>query len=1120
MKKNRTDGGSGNLHFTKLLRVMKITWLLLTIALVQASASTSYSQSTKLTLDFQNVMLKEVFEEIENTSEFRFFYDSKEIDPSVHVSVNTKDSDIHVILEQILNSSDISYEIIDRYIVLKKDNQTSSAEIALANVQQQGKTVTGTIRDANGEPIPGASIVVKGTTTGTISDMDGNFTLSGVPEDATLQFSFVGMNSVEVSAAGQSTFNIVLQEETMGLDEVVVVGYGVQKKVNVTGSVATVDSKMLENRPMSSVSAGLSGLLPGVYVKQTSGLPGGDGGSIRIRGTGTLNNSSPMVIVDGVESSMNEISPEDIGSISVLKDAASAAIYGSKAANGVILITTKSGKVGVPQVRYSGDFGWQAATDLPEYLGSAEYAEMYNEALLNDGKTERFTPEDIALFKNGTDPYGHPNTDWLDMLYSGSGFQTSHNVSLAGGTENTTYRTSVNYQKQEGIIEHTGKDRYNVRTNVTSSPYSWLTSNVNLSYTRQSVYEPNNAYVGGGLDQIIRQAYRIAPWIPYKYEDGTYGTISDGNPMAWIDQGKQIDKMQNFFLGVGSLTFTVTEGLTVKGTASIRTYKEDKNSLNKEIQYNPSKYHGPTKMEQLYTNTERITGDLVANYTKSFGGGHNIAAMVGYHAESYDYKRTKAYRENFPSTSLGDLNGGATKGMVAEGYTRELNMLSYFGRVNYDLNSKYLFEANLRYDASSRFHEDNRWGAFPSFSAGWRLSEENFMAGLRETVDNLKVRVSWGMLGNQDALNEYYPTIPTLSLGKDYPFNSQINSGAAIVNAKNKDLVWEKTTSWGIGLDIMLKSKINLTLDYYDRRTEDIIMKVPSPETFALSDFYDNVGEMSNKGFEATFQYNDKFGEVGFNFGGNFALNTNELISLAGQNQVIDGRYLRRIGEPVDVFYGYKTNGLYQSTQDIADWAENTLYGTSKIKPGDLRYVDVTGDKKVTSDDRTILGKSTPDFIFGFNLGANYKNFDIMALFQGTLGGYGYMDFDAVGAVSGDSSKPSALWKNRWTPSNTNTSVPRVTASTSGVSMPQNSTTEYWLRSTDFLRLKNLQIGYNIPKSVLQNVGISKVRIYYSGDNLLTFTNYLKGFDPEAPSGRGSGYPVVMVNSFGVNVTF
>ncbi|WP_430810731.1 MULTISPECIES: TonB-dependent receptor [unclassified Carboxylicivirga] len=1098
---------------SRQLRIMKVLSVLMLVGIMQAYAVTGMSQDKNVSLKLKEAKMLDVISELEKQSGYTFFFSPQSIDVEQTISVDVKQQNMSEVLDALFGNSDVNYRIIDNRVILTKQVQQ------LGN-QKQTLTVNGSVRDKHGEPLPGVNVFEKSNpTNGVITGIDGNYRIEVSSPEAVVTFSYIGFESQSVEVAGRNNINITLLEETTGLDEVVVVGYGVQKKVNLTGSVATVDSKMLDNRPMSNVSAGLSGLLPGVYVKQSSGMPGNDGGTIRIRGTGTLNNSSPMVIVDGVESSMSELSPEDIGSISVLKDAASAAIYGSKAANGVILITTKKGKEGAPVVKYSGDFGWQAPTALPDFLGSADYAELYNEALENEGKSKRFSDEDIALFRNGTDPFGHPDTDWLDMLYAGSGFQTSHNISLSGGTQYTTYRTSVNYQKQEGIIEHTGKDRYNVRTNITSNPYKWLTSNVNLSYTRQTLTEPNNAYVGGGIDQIIRQAYRISPWIPYKNEDGTYGTISDGNPIAWLDQGEQINKKQNFFLGVGSLTFTLTEGLTVKGTASIRTYNEDNNEKNIEIQYNPSKYHGPTKMNQYHTGSERITGDIVANYVKSFGD-HNLALMAGYHAESYDYKRTRAYRENFPSTSLGDINGGATKGMVSEGYTRELNMLSYFGRVNYDLNSKYLLEANLRYDASSRFHEDNRWGAFPSFSAGWRLSEEGFMADLKETVNNLKLRVSWGVLGNQDALNEYYPTVPTLSLGKDYPFNSEINSGAAIVQAKNKNLVWEKTTSWGIGVDLTLLSKVNVSLDYYDRHTTDIIMKVPSPETFALSDFYDNVGEMSNKGIEATFQYNDKFGQVGFNFGGNLAYNANELLALAGQNQLIDGRYLRRVGEAVDVFYGYKTDGLYQSEQGITDWAQNTLYAPSKIQPGDLRYVDVTGDNKVDGDDRTILGKSTPDFIYGFNLGADYKNFDIMALFQGTAGGYGYMDFSAIGGVSGDSNKPSAMWKDRWTPTNTNTSVPRVTDSEYGVSMPQSQTTEYWLRSTNFLRLKNLQVGYNVPEHILEKVGISRARIYYSGDNLFTITDFIKGFDPEAPSGRGSGYPVVMVNSFGVNVTF
>lgn len=897
----------------------------------------------------------------------------------------------------------------------------------------------------------------------------------------------------------------------------VIVGYGTQKKVNLTGSVATVDSKMLASRPVSNVSSGLAGLLPGVHINQQSGLPGNDGAIIQVRGIGTLNNSNPMVIVDGVESSMNEINPNDIASISVLKDAASAAIYGSKAANGVILITTKTGKKDSFSVNYSTNIGFQAPTKLPEYMGSAEYA-----TLLKEGGSTRFTDQDIELFRNGTSPYTHPDTDWLGLLYSGSGLQYNHDLSFSGGSEKNTYRASLGYQDQEGIIKHTGKKQYNARLNLTMTPLKWLTGTMNMSYTRQNREEPNNAYVSGGLDQIIRQANRIAPWIPYKNEDGTYGTIGDGNPIAWIDQGAQIQERRDFFLGIGALEIQPIDDLRIKGLMSLRTYNRDYNRKNNEIQYNPSKYHGPTKLDIWTDFDQRFITDFTIDYTKTLGE-HNFHALVGYHGEQYDFKRNYGYREKFPSTALEDLNGGATQGMKAEGYTRQLNMLSYFGRLNYALLDRYLFEANIRYDASSRFAKEHRWGVFPSVSAAWRLSEENFMESTRNIFNNIKFRFSWGKLGNQDALSDnnsssYYPTIPTLSLGYDYPFNSVINSGAAIAEARNANLQWEATESKGIGLDLGLFQKVNLTIDYYDKQTTGIIMKVPAPETFALDNYYDNVGRVSNKGVEVTFDYRYKFGAVDFNIGGNIAYNDNKILELAGTNQIIDGRKIRRIGEPIDAFFGYKTDGLYRVDTDLTSWAPNEL-GTVRL--GDLRYVDVNGDNKITTADRTILGSSFPKYNYGFNVALGYKNFDLSAIFQGTLGGYGYMDFVAIGAAVGDTEKPSVMWRDRWAPNNINASVPRLPLGTNtGMSMPQNNTLEYWLRSTNYLRLKNLQIGYSVPDGYLERINAKNLRIYYSGQNLFTLTNYVKGFDPEAPSGRGSGYPVVMVNSVGLSITF
>ncbi|WP_051253975.1 SusC/RagA family TonB-linked outer membrane protein [Arenibacter latericius] len=984
---------------------------------------------------------------------------------------------------------------------------------------QNGITVSGTVTESGTDmPIPGASIVEVGTTNGVVSDFDGNYSIT-VPEDAVLEISFLGYAKQQLPVNGQAIINISLSEDAEFLDEVVVVGFGTQKKINLTGSVATVDSKMLESRPITSVSAGLSGLLPGVYVNQASGAPGNDGGSIRIRGTGTLNQASPMVLIDGVEGSLNDVQANDIANISVLKDAASAAIYGSKAANGVILVTTKSGKSGEPTVTYTGDFGWQDPTVLPEYLGSYDYAVLYNEALANSGKAPRFSDNDLELFRNGSSPFTHPNTDWHDLLYQGSGFVTTNNFAVSGGSDYTSYRASLNYQNQDGIIEHTGKKDYNARLNLTVTPNDWITTNLNMSYSQMDRYEPNNAYVGGGLDQIIRQVNRIAPWIPYKNEDGTYGTISDGNPIAWLDMGPQINYQRKTFVGIGSIQFDLFDGFNIKATASHRNVDSGNSELNKELQYNPSKYHGPTKLTERFINNTRNTFDLTANYSTSFNGEHNLDLLAGYHAESYNYKNTSAYRENFPSNELTDLDAGSTSGMSNSGYTRELNMVSWFGRANYNYLGKYLVEANVRADGSSRFAEDNRVGVFPSFSAGWRISEENFFDGFKDTMSNLKLRASWGQLGNQDALDDYYPTIPTLALGMDYPFNSTINSGAAIVNAKNASLIWEKTTSYGLGFDATLLRKIDITIDLYKKLTQGIIMEVPAPNEFALGKFFDNVGKLDNKGVELNVNYRDQFGDFDFQFGGNIAYNENELVQLAGTDQVINGRKIRRLGTPLDSWFGYKTDGLYQSEADITSWPTNTIYG-SQLQPGDLRYVDTNGDGQVDAADRVLLGKSIPPINFGFNFSLGYKNFDFMALFQGAMGAYGYMDSDAIGAVNGDAQKPLKLFMDRWTPTNTNTDVPRLIDNIYGPSMPQNSTTSYWLKSTDFLRLKNLQLGYNLPTDILEEWNISRLRVYYSAQNLFTLTPYTKGWDPEAPSGRGSGYPVVMTNSIGINLTF
>lgn len=987
-------------------------------------------------------------------------------------------------------------------------------------VVQQSTTCSGVVTDEKGEPIIGASVVEKGTTNGTITDFDGKFSINLSKQGVTLQVSYIGYVTKTIKATA-GTMKIQLAEDNLNLEEVVVVGYGTQKKANLTGSVANVNNKLIESRPITSVSAGLQGLLPGVTVTQRSGQPGADGGRIRVRGTGTFNVADPMYIVDGVESTMDDIDANDIESISVLKDAASAAIYGSKAANGVILITTKRGKAGTSVVNYAGMFGWQSATNLPEYCSSAEYAMLTNQALKNNGYDPRYTEADIRKYADGSDPYNYANTDWQDLFYTESGFQTSHNINLSGGSDAMRYMASVGYQGQDGIIRHAGKDQYNMRLNLDGSPKKNLETSFNMSYSRIDLTEPTNPYVGG-LAQFFRQVNMISPMVPYKKEDGSYGTIGDGNPIAWLDNGATADKTRHNLQTIASLKYYILPQLSVKAIGSYKLYYQDSHEMRKALKFTDTWTQG--SVDKLYESTtkyDRVTGDIIAEYKDTFGA-HNLAVMGGYHAELYKYKYTSAYRQNFPSSSLTDLNAGGTANMSNEGYTRELAMLSWFGRVNYDFAGKYLLEANLRYDGTSRFARGNRWGAFPSVSAGWRISEEKFFEPLKSVVESAKVRASWGKLGNQDLGTGYYPTVSTFTLGKNYPFGGAIQSGAYTQYAANQMLQWEATTTWGVGLDLVLLQKLTLTLDYYNKTTDGILMKVSTPVTYALQNYYDNVGKVTNKGLEIAAEYRDRFGKVNVTVGGNIAFNKNKIQSMGEVSEQIEGgdgyTSIMREGESMNSFYGYESAGLFQSQAEIDSWATYD-FTSYTVKPGDIKYVDQNGDGKITSADRKVLGSWDPGITFGFNLGAEYKGWDIMAFFQGATDVKGYLGIEAVGSIDGDAAKPARLWMDSWTPENTGAKYPRVTTTLYGVSMP-NTCSDFWMQDATYLRLKNLQIGYSLPKAWLTKLGISKVRLYYSGQNILTLTGFLKGWDPEAPAGRGNYYPQTKVHSFGLNVTF
>lgn len=989
--------------------------------------------------------------------------------------------------------------------------------------------VTGVVVDASGVPLIGVNVLEKGTTNGTITDFDGKFTLNVSSPNAKLVISYIGYVSQEVLAPKNGELKVVLKEDTETLEEVVVVGYGTQKKANLSGSVSSVDSEQLQNRPIQNVSSGLQGLMPGVTITGTNGAPGMDSGNIRVRGTGTLNSASPYILIDGVESeTMGDLDPNDIASISVLKDAASAAIYGSKAANGVILITTKRGSTGKPKISYSGYISFQNTTETIDRLSSYEYASMYNDALKSEDKAPRFTPDEIQKFKDGTDP-NYPNTDWYDLAYK-TGIQHRHNINISGGNEHAKYMGSLGYLNQTGVLPNAGREQFNARTNLDMKITKRLSAKINLAYIKNKYDDASSAYYGGSSDQIIRQLNLISPWIVNRYEDGTYGTISDGNPIAWLDSGMKVTRDNYNFTGLASLDYKILDELTLTLTGSYVNDLQNYKYFQPFIQYNPNKASDPSSLDERYYRWDRTNYDVLLNYDKTFGK-HNLKGLAGWHTEKYNYKYMKAYRKNFPNDNLTDMNAGDAATQTNEGYSRELAMISWFARVNYDFAGKYLLEANIRADASSRFAKGNRWGYFPSFSGAWRISEENFMKGAQNWLSNLKIRGSWGMLGNQDALNSadasgaFYPAINTYEIGATYPFGGALNSGYYQGSFRLNTITWEKAKTWGVGIDFgLFNNKVTGSVDYYNRKTEGIMMDVAVPNEFALSPYKDNVGEMVNRGVELNISYNDKWGDWSFGAAANFAYNHNEITDLGGVDYLETGYSQRNaVGFAMNSYYLYQADGFFNSQEEADAFTAKygNPFGGGDFKAGDIRYVDTDGNGTLNGKDRVMANSSDPVYTFGLNLNAGWKGFDLSLMFNGAAKVSRLFDAHEVyGAFSGDAGHPASIWKDAWTETNHDASMPRIFTDTNSPSSSRNAVSTFWLQNTNYLRLKNLQLGYTLPKSLLANWGIDNVRFYYSVENLFTIDNMKINIDPEATSQRLSSYPLLRTHAFGVNITF
>ena len=911
-----------------------------------------------------------------------------------------------------------------------------------------------------------------------------------------------------------------MKEDTKTLDEVVVVGYGTQKKVNLTGAVSSVGADELKERVNTDVLASVQGQVPGVTIISRPGSTP----SINMRGRGNLGTSSPLFVIDGAiadASFFSSLDPNSIESISFLKDAASSAIYGSRAAYGVVLVKTKGGKEGDLKISYDGSVAVKMATYTPDVLGSEWYARLSNEAALNENpntSTLPYTDKEIQMFRDGSNPDMYPNTNWYDLVLKDEAVMTKHSVSFSGGNK-VKYFTSLGYMYDDKFTPGAKSERYNLTTNISSDIKSWLTMRSNINYI-QSTSDNDK----GGV--VYTHLLTIPSTYVARQSNGEWGSYEGGKPAATVNMernplrrleegGWSNSKTQNTLINL-ALDIKPVKGLVLTGEMiykawdyKSKTYTANKSKI-KDFQTG-TELNGTdvtnSKMEYSWEENSRLTYNALANYVWS-NEKHNVNVLAGVSYEHYKYQKQKSYRLKFPTNGMTDMNGGssAPDDTYAEGGSNEDKLMSYFGRVNYSFMDRYLLEANIRADASSRFHKDNRWGVFPSFSAGWRISQEGFMQDIN-WINNLKLRASWGQLGNINNVGQY-DYFSSYQQGGNYNFEDAIVSGIVESKPANPTLGWETVTITDIGVDFdIFNGLLNFTADYYNKKTDDILLAYPSPKEIGIgSDFKvsQNIGTVSNKGLELSITHNKTLGDFAYTVGFNMSKNWNKVTNLGANDPIIESPWIKKVGYAIGTFYGYRSDGLL--TQEDIDTGN---YITDGLVPqaGDIKYVDLDGDGKLTDKDRTYIGCDVPDITYGVNLNLRYKGFELSMFGQGVTGTKVNFSMENAWAFS-DYASPRKYHLKRWTVDNPNPNAayPRLTRDTNANNTVNSS---YWLRNGAFLKLKNAEIGYTFKM----------FRAYLNGSNLLTFSPF-KHWDPEMGGGSGMKYPTQRVFNIGIQFTF
>lgn len=1151
MKKNREPWVWDSYTLKKCLTIMKLSVFLFFLSIIQVLAIDGYSQQTRLSLKFNKASLERVLDEIENKSEFYFLYNQDIVNTKKVVDLDVKEEKIEEVLNALFLGTNIKYTISDRQIVLTN----SENQLGLNGTSGQQKSVSGKATDTTGAPLPGVSVVVKGTTTGTITDFDGNFSLNNFPQNATLLFSFVGMKTQEISLGNKTSISVVMEDETVGIDEVVAIGYGTVRKKDLTGAVSSIGTKTIKDLPISHPSQALQGQIAGVDVKQSSATPGG-GTVIRVRGAGSISaSSSPLYVVDGYplgDQNLNAVNPNDIESIEILKDASAAAIYGSRGANGVVLITTKSGKLGKLNINFDTYAGIQQVGKKMDVLNRDQFIEYSKEAFNTNyvSKVAGAKASDPLSARPSasrykypevfdTNPSGLPDTDWQDEIFRSAPVQ-NYQLSLSGGDAKTQYMFSGGYYSQDGVVINTDYERYNARAKVDSKLTDFLKIGINLT----SYYSQENRLNEGhwASDGVVLAALATSPVVPVYNANGAYGSQaayavqSDG--LTGVTNAVANSTIKNYYTTTRVLANMYAEldlykGLKFKTTiggdiVNVRrtNFRPSTVPANGVVAPLPSTYRrGVASTNQNFNWLNENT----LNYTTKFGSKHALDAVAGFTVQKNIWDSNEVSGSDFPDDIIQTI--GVAKVKTGTSDRSEWSMVSYLGRINYRYMDKYYLTASIRSDGSSRFGKNKKYGYFPSASIAWRASEEEFMKNIR-WIRNLKVRTSYGLTGNNSMSGGNYASIGLVTTD-NYVFGSGVGSvvsGASQSTIQNDNLSWEKTKQFDFGLEFnILSDKIFFTADYYNRLTTDLLLQVDVPAITGFTTAWQNIGEMQNTGLEfslnarvisnAKFKWNSNF---------NISFNKNEVLALGPQgdpirsNGGVGDTHITMIGVPIGNFYGYKQIGVYMNAADLAG---NPKEGTSKV--GDVKYLDVSGDGVINANDRTIIGNNNPDFTYGFNNTFTYKNFDLSVMVYSSQGAeILHLAKRFYENMEGNQQQLTTVlnrWRSEADPGNG--IVPRANALTTGLN---NAVSSRWVEDGSFLKISNITLGYNLPENLAKRIKMQAARVYLSGQNLYTFTKY-SGYNPEvsftgdnvlAPGSDYGGYPTARIVSVGFNLTF